>query len=233
MDRPPFIQRFSGVERALHWAYAGAFLLCLATGLALTIPEVRAWHWQNLKVARELHLTAALLLGAAPLVAASWDGFQTARRLARELVTVEPGDGQWLRRWLGRLVGDRRPLPPAGRFNAGQKVSALLFAGLTVGFSVTGLIIWPLQNPLVPAGVRAWVYLAHALLAYAALPLVAGHLFLAAVYPPTRESLRGIVWGVVRRDWALQHHRRWVEASGSTGPAASPAAPSSPADAGR
>jgi len=88
VDRPPFIQRFSGVERALHWAYAGAFLLCLATGLALTIPEVRAWHWQNLKVARELHLTAALLLGAAPLVAASWDGFQTARRLARELVTV-------------------------------------------------------------------------------------------------------------------------------------------------
>jgi cytochrome b subunit of formate dehydrogenase len=38
-----------------------------------------------------------------------------------------------------------------------------------------------------------------------------GHLFLAVIYPKTRHALNGITRGWVDEDWALQHHRKWVE----------------------
>jgi cytochrome b subunit of formate dehydrogenase len=41
--------------------------------------------------------------------------------------------------------------------------------------------------------------------------LLAGHLYLALVYRPTRHSLRGMTAGSVRYDWARQHHRKWIE----------------------
>jgi cytochrome b subunit of formate dehydrogenase len=41
--------------------------------------------------------------------------------------------------------------------------------------------------------------------------VVLGHLYLALIYPATRESLRGITTGSVRRSWARQHHRKWVD----------------------
>jgi hypothetical protein len=34
---------------------------------------------------------------------------------------------------------------------------------------------------------------------------------LALIYPATRHALRGITVGSVRRDWALEHHRKWIE----------------------
>jgi formate dehydrogenase subunit gamma len=42
--------------------------------------------------------------------------------------------------------------------------------------------------------------------------LVAGHIYLALIHPPTRPALRGITRGSVRREWAEHHHGEWVAA---------------------
>ena len=57
---------------------------------------------------------------------------------------------------------------------------------------------------------------------YVALVLLVGHLYLAVIHPATRHALRGMTLGSVRRDWAYEHHRKWIEAS-DTRSRASPA----------
>jgi len=51
--------------------------------------------------------------------------------------------------------------------------------------------------------------LVHDIAMYIAIPLVIGHLYMAMLNPSTRHSLRGMVLGTVRRDWAREHHAKW------------------------
>ncbi len=53
------------------------------------------------------------------------------------------------------------------------------------------------------------------LLAFAIIPLIAGHLFLALLFRPTRPSLRGALLGTVSADWARRHHARWLNGADS------------------
>jgi cytochrome b subunit of formate dehydrogenase len=46
---------------------------------------------------------------------------------------------------------------------------------------------------------------------YLSLVLLVGHLYLALIYPSTKHALRGMTTGSVRRDWAREHHSKWVE----------------------
>src|SRR5438309_1318060 len=47
---------------------------------------------------------------------------------------------------------------------------------------------------------------AHVIAAYAALLLVAGHLYMALINPSTRPALRGMVSGKVDAGWARKYH---------------------------
>jgi formate dehydrogenase subunit gamma len=51
--------------------------------------------------------------------------------------------------------------------------------------------------------------LVHDIATWVAVPIVCGHLYLALVNPSTRHSLRGMLLGSVRRDWAERHHPKW------------------------
>ena len=52
---------------------------------------------------------------------------------------------------------------------------------------------------------------------FISIAVVLGHLYLALIYPSTRHALRGMTTGSVRRDWAWQHHRKWIEGRQSSG----------------
>lgn len=51
----------------------------------------------------------------------------------------------------------------------------------------------------------------HTALSLLAVPLILGHLYLALLHPSTRESLRGVTRGSVRRNWAERHHNAWTQ----------------------
>jgi formate dehydrogenase subunit gamma len=179
--------------------HATSFLLLLATGLALYLPDLAELVGRR-PLLKSVHLwTAAGWAVALVLVVALGD----RRRLAadwREIERIDADDRRWLRG--GRAV--------PGRFNAGQKLNALLTAAFALLFALSGLFIW--------FGERDHRFLldgagpVHVVLTWLSVFLLTGHLYLAVIHPRTRHSLRGITRGDVRLDWAAEHHGRWVQA---------------------
>ena len=192
------IRRFGPTERALHWVHASGFLAMLATGLILYVPALsEAVARRNL--VKNVHLFSAVAWALAiALVIVLGD----RRRLAddwRSIEALDADDRRWLR---GRRVAQ-------GKFNAGQKVNALLTAAFAVLFVVSGFFLW--------LGERDHRFLldgtgtVHETLTLASVALLVGHLYLAVIHPSTRHALRGMTLGDVREDWAREHHAKWVE----------------------
>jgi len=192
------LSRFSRTERTLHWVHASAFLVLFVSGLCLYLPSLSELIGRR-PLLKDIHVYTALIwLAALALILLAGD----RRRLlaaAREIDTFDDDDLAWLRR--------RRA--PQGRFNAGQKINAIVTAALAMLFAITGFFLWygerdhafRLQNAL----------LVHDWLMYISFFLLLGHLYLALINPSTRHSLSGMTRGWVREDWALRHHRKWVE----------------------
>jgi formate dehydrogenase subunit gamma len=197
------IRRFSGAERAAHWLVASTFLAMLATGLVLYLPSL-AQIAADRQSWKSIHIGAAgaFWVGLGLIVALSSGEL---RQTASEIETFDDDD----RRWLAWSVRRQAPAPPQGRFNAGQKLNAAIVAGLIVVFNGSGILIYAQETDAAFRGQTSAI-LVHDLATYAALPLILGHLYLALIHPETRHSLRGMVSGSVRRDWALRHHAKWA-----------------------
>jgi formate dehydrogenase subunit gamma len=193
-----YVRRFSRTERAVHWIHASAFFVLLGSGLVLYVPSLSRLVARR-PLVKDVHVyTAVAWLVALALVVALGDR-RGLRRTARELDRFDEDDRLWLR-------GARRP---QGRFNAGQKLNAALTAAFAVLFAVSGFLLWLGERDTTFR--FASTILLHDGLMYVSLVLVVGHVYLALVYPATRHALRGMTLGSVRRDWAAQHHAKWVE----------------------
>lgn len=198
----PLIQRFTPVERLLHWLLASTFLTMMATGLILYLPEFSRLAG-NRVLWKTLHLGAAIVFwgGLAALLPGNT---ARLRQTASQIDRFDTDD----RRWLAWAATRRGAEPPQGRFNAGQKLNTAIVAGLMVVFTVSGTLIFLQETDRSFRGASS-ALLAHDWATWLAVPLVAGHLYLALVNPSTRHSLRGMVRGDVRRDWARRHHPKW------------------------
>jgi formate dehydrogenase subunit gamma len=193
--RAGHVRRFSPVERLLHWVNALGFFFLLGTGLILYVPRLsmlvsrrQTIQWLHFwgGVGWLCALAAVVVLGGRRLLAT-----------ARELDTFDRDDLRWLRR--GKA--------PQGRFNAGQKVNAILTAAFTILFGVSGLLLWFGEQD---TRFRfASTVILHDGLMYVSLVLVAGHLYLALIHPATRHALRGMTLGDVSEEWAARHHAKW------------------------
>jgi formate dehydrogenase subunit gamma len=192
-----YLRRFSRTERGLHWVHAVAFFALLATGLILYVPYLSEQIGRRPQV-KEAHL----------LIAAAWAIALTAlvvlgdrrglRRTLAELDAFDADDRRWLR---GRRV-------PQGRFNAGQKLNAVLTAVFALLFAVSGTLLW-LGERDTRFRFDSTIVL-HDGLTLLSVVLLTGHLYLALIHPTTRHALRGITLGDVRADWAHQHHAKWA-----------------------
>jgi len=200
-EQREYVRRFSPAEQTLHWLLATSFLTMLATGLILYLPSL-AQVAADRQLWKSIHLGAALAFWVGVfLIATSAPG--ELGRTARELDHYDEDD----RRWLVWSVTRRGPEPPQGRFNAGQKLNTALIAGLMVVFTVSGTLMYLQEINASFRGTSA--ILVHDIAMYVAVPLVIGHLYLAVLNPSTRHSLRGMLLGTVRRDWARRHHPKW------------------------
>ncbi len=193
-----YVKRFSRTERSVHWIHASVFFVLLGTGLVLYVPRLSALVARR-PLIKDIHVYAAIAWLVLLTIVVVLGDRRGLRRTLRELDLFDDDDRLWLR---------RKPRPQ-GRFNAGQKVHAALVAGFAFLFGVSGFLLW-----LGERDTRfrwASTILLHDGLMYASLILLMGHLYLALIYPATRHALRGITVGSVRRDWALEHHRKWIE----------------------
>jgi formate dehydrogenase subunit gamma len=200
-----YIKRFSRTERTLHWVHAAAFFVLLGSGLVLYVPRLSELVGRRPFV-KDVHFDTGLAwLVALALIVVVGDR-RGLRRTLHELDVFDKDDRLWL----------RRVNVPQGRFNAGQKLNAALTAAFALLFTVSGFLLW--------YGERdnrfrwASTILLHDGLMYISLVLLVGHLYLSLIYPATRHAMRGITTGSVRRDWARQHHRKWVDQESGADP---------------
>lgn len=149
--------RFTYTERWLHWINSAAFLFLALSGLGIYVHALE--DAANHLIARlpgflarlelvDFHIVAAILFILNPFV---WFAFGNRRALltdARAILHFDADD----RAWLARILTFRRPLPLQGRFNAGQKLSAIGLVFAWMCFIATGLMQmqWPLFSH--PAG---------------------------------------------------------------------------------
>jgi formate dehydrogenase subunit gamma len=211
--------RFTPTERVLHWAFALLYLGLLGTGLPLLVPALRPWiRGYTPLIGVRLHLACAALWVLAVLLVVAAGDRRVLRRTGRELTTFVADDARWLRRFPRWLIAD--PLERAamdvavGRFNAGQKVNALFSALTAALLLISGLALIPLDGGVLAEwltgadSIGTWRR-AHQWLTWLVLLPVAGHVFLATLFPPTRPSLPGMLGGRVDQVWAARHHPRW------------------------
>lgn len=182
----------------MHWLHAGGFLVMLGTGLVLTLPALGEAVGRR-PLVKEIHLLTAIAWAAALVLVVALGDRRALRRTAAEIDRFDRDDRAWL----------RGSAAPQGRFNAGQKVNAVLSAAFALLFAVSGLLLWLGERDhrfqLDGAGA------VHEAITWASLILFLGHLYLAVVHPGTRHALRGITLGSVEEGWARDHHRKWVE----------------------
>jgi formate dehydrogenase subunit gamma len=202
-EQAALLPRFGVSERFAHWLLAVAFASMLASGAFMG--GIGPLHHHVLLL---VHVGSAvgLIVGVAALLTA-----RLSRRplvqAAHDLGALSAADRRWLRQApRAYLAGGE--LPPAGRFNAGQKVNARLVLLAMLALYVSGVASLHRYTSIVdPIRFLAGF---HGLAAGAATLLVAGHVYLAVLHPATRHALRGITLGTVRRDWAEEHHADWV-----------------------
>jgi len=191
-----YVRRFSRTERVLHWANALGFFVLLGSGLVLYLPRLAMLAGRR-PLVKDVHFWSGIGWVTVLALVVLLGDRRGLLRTARELDIFDRDDRLWLR---GRH-------PPSGRFNAGQKLNAVLTAAFTVLFIVSGLLLW-----LGERDTRfrfASTVVLHDGLMYVSLVLVLGHLYLTLIHPATRHSLRGMTLGTVHEEWAHVHHRKW------------------------
>ena len=194
------LQRFTFVERVVHWLVGISFLVLLLTGFAFSYPSL---FWLTLPfgggaAARVLHPWAGVVFEAG-LVAMFFIWLKDMH-FAR-------GDGKWLKSVRSYATHDEANVPDVGKYNAGQKIFFWVQSGLGVVFLVTGVPLW------MPASFSSELLLVLRLLHFVAAVggglLLIVHSYLGTVaYPGT---VRGMLWGTVTREWARLHHALWAE----------------------
>jgi formate dehydrogenase subunit gamma len=190
------VQRFTVSERAVHWLTALAFFSLLISGLIVG----RRGTFHNVMYA--WHLASAGLLVCGVALSAMAGDRPALRGTARELGRLDVEDREWLHAIPARLF-EGAAEPPAGRFNAGQKVNFVLVSVLLAALYVSGV------DTIVAGTHHNLIFGAHKLATIVLGVLVGGHLYMAVVNRGTRHALRGMLTGEVDREWARKHYPRW------------------------
>ena len=196
------VRRFTRSELAVHWTLAVSVLAMILSGIAL---GVDVWHAAVFPV----HVGSVFLLAGGLLLAALAGDRPALRRSARDLRTLDGEDRRWLA-WAPRnlLGGGGGDPPPVGRFNAGQKLNAMLVGALLAASIGSGVYWWArLHGVFANSNVDGAV---HNVAGVAIIVLVCGHLYMAVLNPATRHALRGITTGSVDAGWAAEHHPAWL-----------------------
>jgi formate dehydrogenase subunit gamma len=202
------IVRYAFRERIVHWIAALSYVYLLLTGLAFWTP---ALYW------------IAIVLGGGFLTRAvhPWVGLVFAVVVLwmfgiwRRDMRVTSADREWRRAMAYYVRNEDSKVPPAGRFNYGQKALFWLMVWGTVALLVSGVVLWFPDG--VPRGLRAMreiAILAHSIAALATFGGFIVHLYMGLAVVP--EGLSAMLHGEVSEEWARHHHALWDERRGSS-----------------
>jgi formate dehydrogenase subunit gamma len=198
------ILRFTAIERFAHWLMAGSFIVLALTGLnlvfgrSLLLPLVGESNFGALSAWGKLghnYMGWAFMVGLA-LSFVLW----VARNIPRG------HDVAWLMQGGGLLSKGKHP--PAGKFNAGQK---LIFWAVMIGGAALSYTGFMLLFPAVAGTAADWQFyqLIHGVVSAILTAIIVGHIYLGSVGMEGAFDAMGS--GEVDENWAKEHHALWVE----------------------
>ena len=196
------IERYVFHERIVHALTALSYVYLLLTGLAFWTP---ALYW------------IAIVLGGGFLsrMVHPWVGVVFALAVARMFVmwhgdmrtTTE--DRAWRKQIVHYIRNEDDQVPPAGRFNFGQKQLFWVMAWAALVLLLSGLMLWfPHLIPPPRGALRQTAILVHSIAALVTIGAFIVHLYMGIAVVP--GGLRAIVNGDVSEEWARHHHRSWT-----------------------
>lgn len=197
------MMRFASFDRFVHWLTAVTFILLALSGLNLTfgrsliLPLIGPEAFTALAQAGKFihnYGSFAFVLGIA-LMFLLW------------IKDNIPGgsDIGWLLKG-GGLVG--KDHPPAGRFNAGQKV---IFWVVVIGGTALAVTGYSLMFPFAFTDIAGMqeANVLHALIALVMVAVILAHIYIGSIGMEGAFDAMGK--GEVDVNWAKQHHALWVE----------------------
>ena len=196
------IERFTLVERAVHWTVAITFTTLAVTGLLLTfgktvlLPIIGYTLFSLLAtLSKYLHnFVGPVLAVVLPIMIALFVHENLFRKY----------DWAWFKKAGGMISGEH---VPSGKANAGQKVLfwlMVVIGGLTL--VVSGLILdFPNFNQTRATMQAANVV--HMVVGVLVSCLLAGHIYLGTI--GMKGALQAMTTGYVDETWAREHHEYW------------------------
>jgi len=208
---PGRILRYTFRERAVHWLAGFSYIYLLLTGLAFWSPWL---FWLAVilgggPVSRMLHPWIGLLFFAGVMLMfglwASQMGFTAV-------------DRAWFDSISHYIRNEDEKMPPAGRYNAGQKLLfwGFFFCGILLFLS--GLVLWfPEYIPWSLRWLRYTAVVIHASSALLTIGLFMIHVYMGVF--AERGAIDSVIYGDVTEDFAKRYHPGWYkEVVGSSTP---------------
>ncbi len=197
------IRRYNMVERVNHWMTATAFIVLAITGLnyffgkRLIMPLIGPDAFSTWSIAAKFahnFVSWPFMLGILIMLIV-WIKDNLPDRY----------DWPWLKAG-GGMIGDKHP--PAGRFNAGQK---LIFWAVIVGgiaLSVTGIMM---LFPFSFADINGmqWAQYVHAVIGVLLIVAILVHIYTGTL--GVEGSITAMGTGEVDANWARIHHSAWLD----------------------
>lgn len=197
------VLRYNFNERLTHWITAISYIYLLMTGLAFWSPWL---FWLAVilgggQVSRMLHPWVGLIFTVCVLMML---GMWAAQ------MHVDENDKNWFRSVGYYVRNEDEQMPPAGRYNAGQKSLFWGFVVCMVLLLLSGVVLWsPQYFPW-----HSLVAMRIAILVHASSALLTIGLFLLHVYMGVfaeRGALDSMVHGDVSLHFVKRYHPGWYE----------------------
>ena len=195
------IERYGFSERLMHAAAALSYCYLLATGLAFWTP---ALYWLAIVLgggylSRQVHPWVGVFFAA--VVVWMWVAWRRDMR-------VDDGDRRWRQAMSSYVRNEDADVPPAGRFNYGQKMLFWVMAGGAIGLLWSGLVMWFVASvPRDLIWLRGLATIVHAISALVTTGGFIVHLYMGLAVVP--GGLDAILHGYVTEEWAKHHPPLW------------------------
>lgn len=197
------ILRYTFIERGTHWVAAFSYIYLLLSGLAFWSPAL-FWLADMLgggQLARTWHPWLGLIFAAAVIY---------MYLLWSAQMNITDVDKAWWGSLRYYITNEDEKMPPAGRYNAGQK---LLFWGFFVFgllLLLSGLVLW--FPEWIPWNLRYLRYIA--VLVHASSALITIGLFMLHIYMGVfaeRGAFGSVIRGDVSVEFAKRYHPGWYQ----------------------
>ena len=197
------IPRFNGFERFSHWLTAVSFVVLGLTGLNITFGKILLLPLMGpddfsefAQAAKYVHnFVSFSFVAGLILIVALWIRDNIPRQV----------DIMWLKEGGGFIKSKH---PPAGRFNAGEKLVFWFALGAGAAVIVSGyLLMFPFYVTDI-AGMQI-AQIVHAVVAVFFVAVILAHIYIGTL--GMEGAFEAMAEGTVDLNWAKEHHSVWFE----------------------